>query len=324
MPPAPPRYADPLYLDDTSAKFATYPGCHYYGATRIKFNASPAGTMTVISKDSAGKATGTGCGTFTAANSYTQSNLAVPNDQVIYVSAGGAVHRCLSGEIGDGLPLGTYAGSDTVQYTYDQAMLASDQYCGQGNIYVEGNVQGRVTLAAENSVVVTGDLVLANGINGTDLVGLVASNSVEVFHPWMDTWVSTTSSKGVVSWNWKGAGAEVTGWPRRYSDPTTGGNNPTNGIQIDASIQTLQHSFWVQQYANGPGEGTLIVEGSIAQRWRGIVGRGSAGYIKSYKYDARLKYSSPPYFPQWTNAKWGPRHTGEQAPTYNVAGKYLG
>jgi hypothetical protein len=318
--PIPPVYSEPLYLDDTSAKFATYPGCHYYGATRVKFNASPAGTMTVYSKDSAGKSTGTGCGTFTAANSYTQTNVPVPNDQVIYVSAGSAVHRCLSGEIGDGLPLGTYTGSATSSYTYDLTMLTN---CGQGNIYVEGNVKGRVTLAAENSIVMTGDLVLANGINGTDLVGLVAGNSVEVFHPWVDSWVGTTKN-GKTTWAWKNSPTEVAGWPKRYTDPSTGGNNPTTGIQIDASIQTLQHSFWVQQYSKGSGAGTLLVEGSIAQRWRGIVGQGSAGYLKLYKYDSRLKYSSPPYFPQWTNAKWGPRHTGELPPAYNPAGQYLG
>ena len=321
--PIPPIYADPLYLDDTSAKFATYPGCHYYGATRLKFNASPAGTMTVYSKDSAGKSTGTNCGTFTAANSYTQTNIAIPQDQVIYVSAGSAVHRCLSGEIGGGLPLGTYTGSATTAYTYDLTMLTPDQYCGQGNLYIEGNVTGRVTMAAENSIVVTGDLVLANGINGTDLVGLVAGNSVEVFHPWVDQWVSTTAS-GKTTWNWKNSPVEVAGWPFRYKDPATNANNPTNGIQIDASIQTLQHSFWVQQYANGAAAGTLLVEGSIAQRWRGIVGQGSAGYLKLYKYDARLKYSSPPYFPQWTNAKWGPRHTGERVAAYNTSGTYLG
>ncbi len=322
--PIPPIQVDPLYLDDTSAKFSTYPGCHYFGATRIKFNASPAGTMTVWSKDSAGKTTGTGCGTFTAGNSYTQTNLVVPTDQVIYVSAGSAVHRCLGGEIGDGLPLGTpaYTGSATTTYQYDQTMLTADQFCGQGNIYVEGTVQGRITLAAENSTVVTGDIVLANGVNGTDLVGLVAGNSVEVFHPYMDTWYKNTSNV----WGWKGGSAnvEMSGWPHRYTDPLTGGTNPTTGIQIDASIQTLQHSFWVQQYANGSPQGTLLVLGSIAQRWRGIVGQGSNGYIKLYKYDSRLKYSSPPYFPQWTNAKWGPRHTGELLAQYDTKGKYIG
>ena len=319
----PPVYADPLYLDDTSAKFATYPGCHYYGATRVKFNVTPAGTMTVWSKDSAGKSTGANCGTFTAAGGYVATNIPVPTDQVIYVSAGSATHQCLSGEIGDGLPVGTYTGNNATTYTYDQTMLTTDQFCGQGNLYVEGNVQGRVTMAAENSIVVTGDLVLSNGVNGTDLVGLVAGNSVEVYHPWVDTWVSTTSN-GKTTWGWKGNPAEVAGWPHRYSDPSTGGNNPASGIQIDASIQTLQHSFWVQQYSQGNGAGTLLVLGSIAQRWRGIVGQGSAGYIKLYKYDSRLKYSSPPYFPQWTNAKWGPRHTGELTPKYDTSGKYLG
>ena len=319
----PPVYVAALYLDDTSSKFATYPGCHYYGATRIKFNTSPAGTMTVWSKDSAGKSTGAGCGTFTSGNGYTQSNLAIPNDQVIYASAGSATHQCLSGEIGDGLPLGTYTGSSTVSYTYDQTMLTTDQFCGQGNLYVEGNVKGRITLAAENSIVVTGDIVLSNGVNGTDLVGLVAANSVEVYHPYVDTWKSTTSN-GKTTWNWAGAPAEVAGWPHRYTDPATGANNPTTGIQIDSSIQTLQHSFWVQNYSVGGGEGTLLVLGSIAQRWRGIVGQGSNGYIKSYQYDSRLRYSSPPYFPQWTNAKWGPRHTGEQTPKYSPGGSYVG
>jgi len=318
--PVPPSWKETLYLDDTSSKFATYPGCHYYGSTRVKFNVTPAGTMSVWSKDSAGKVTGTGCGTFTAGNSFTQTNLAVPVDQVIYASAGSATHKCLSGEIGDGLPLGNYTGSNTTTYTYDLTMLTTDQFCGQGNLYVEGNVQGRVTMAAENSVVATGDLVLSNGINGTDLVGFVAGNSVEVYHPVLDTWYKNASNV----WGWKNAPFEDNAWPHRYTDPSTGGINPATGIQIDASIQTLQHSFWVQQYNVGSGEGTLLVLGSIAQRWRGIVGQGSAGYIKAYKYDSRLKYSSPPYFPQWTNAKWGARHTGELSATYTVTGTYIG
>lgn len=314
---AKPIYVDPLYLDDTSAKFATYPGCRYYGATRIKFNSN--GTMTVWSKDSAGKSTGSGCGTFTAANAPQTVN--VPNDQVIYVSAGSPVHRCLSGEIGDGLPLGTYTGSSTTAHTYDLTMLQNDQFCGQGNMYIEGTVKGRITMAAENSIIVTGDLVLADGINGTDLVGLVAGNSLNVFHPWVDSWYKNSSNV----WGWKNTPVEVAGWPRRYTDPGTGAYNPADGVQIAGSIQTLQHSFFVQQYNKGTDQGTLLVQGSIAQRWRGIVGTsGGTGYTKNYKYDARLKYSSPPYFPQWTNAKWGPRHTGELISPYNAAGAYVG
>ncbi len=65
--------------------------------------------------------------------------------------------------------------------------------------------------------------------------------------------------------------------------------------------------------------GTLSVRGSIAQRWRGIVGTGSSsgtGYLKDYGYDSRLKFSAPPYFPQWTNAVWGAKTTAELKPQY--------
>jgi Tfp pilus assembly protein PilX len=325
--PSKPVWAEVKYLDDTSAKFATFPGCHYYGSTRIIFKAD--GTMTVWSKDSVGKSTGTNCGTFTAGTWAAGVTVPVPNEQVIYDSAGPSIHRCVADEIGGPtspsdrrLPLGSYTGSNTTSYTYDITMLNNDQFCGMGNLYIEGTIKGRVTIATENSIVATGDLVLANGINGQDLVGLVAGNSVQVFHPWIDTWQKPSGT-----WGWANSGVEDNTWPTRYVDPgqSPAAVYPTSGIQIDASIQTLQHSFFVQQYNKGPGEGTLMVWGSIAQRWRGIVGTGSGtGYIKSYNYDARLKYSSPPYFPQWSNAKWAMKHTGENKPAYNAAGTYLG
>jgi hypothetical protein len=47
------RPALTLYLPDNSDKFATYPGCNYYGDTRIRFNSN--GTMTVWNTMSSGK-----------------------------------------------------------------------------------------------------------------------------------------------------------------------------------------------------------------------------------------------------------------------------
>ena len=54
------------------------------------------------------------------------------------------------------------------------------------------------------------------------------------------------------------------------------------------------------------------MRGSIAQRWRGIVGTGSihTGYIKDYSYDKRLQTTSPPYFPPWANGDWAAETTG--------------
>ncbi len=308
-----PTYSAPKYLPDNSDQFRNYPGCHYKGSTRIKFQSN--GTMRVWSK---GTATGPAACGGNAPNGVTVN---VPNDQVIYVQAGTSGERqCLSGEIGDGLPLGTYTGNNAADYTYDLNMTEPTQYCGKGNVYVEGVLKGRTTVAASNSITLTGDLVLANGLGGTDMLGLVAANSVEVMHPWMDSWYcSDKRSNGTckVAWRWRGNEYEDNSWPKRYVDVDRGTVYPSNGIQIAASIQTLQHSFLVQSYNRGTQRGSLYVRGSIAQAWRGIVGTtGSTGYLKDYGYDKRLRYASPPYFPQWTNAVWAANYTGEISPKY--------
>lgn len=322
-----PSYAAAFQLPDNSDQFKNYPGCQYSGATRIKFQSN--GTMTVWSKESTATLTAAACGSPSALASTSGATVAVPTDQVIYVRGGSAgSHRCRSGEIGDGLPLGDFTGNQLTQYDYDESMTLATQYCGLGNAYIEGTLKGRVTVGTSNSITVTGDLVLANGVAGTDMLGLVAANSVEVFHPRIDTWEckSTTSNcnKNSSYWDWDGNPSGVSGWPHRYNDvdngnapyPTTG----TKGIQISGSIQTLQHSFLVQKYKDGSYQGKLYVRGSIAQEWRGIVGSGSppsSGYLKDYRYDKRLKYASPPYFPQWANAKWSGNYTGEVSPQYN-------
>jgi YD repeat-containing protein len=318
-----PKWAPTKDLPDNSDQFLNYPGCQYSGATRIRFISD--GTMKVWSKESKLPLTTTSCGTAANLASAGGATVNVPTDQVIYVRAGTAgTHQCLSGEIGDGLPLGTNTtGNQLLRYTYDQNMLLTTQFCGQGNAYVEGTLKGRVTLATQNSITVTGDLVLANGVAGTDMLGLVAANSVEVFHPMLDTWNCTSTCSKAANWDWDGNPAEASGWPHRYND-VDNGNAPyptlaTDGIQISGSIQTLQHSFFVQSYKQGSFQGKLYVRGSIAQEWRGIVGSGGAsgtGYLKDYRYDKRLRFAAPPYFPQWIDAKWSGNYTGEVAPQY--------
>ena len=305
-----PAYADVKDLVDNGDAFRTYPGCQYAGATRIKFQAD--GSMRVWSKESV---TTPACG----GSNPDGATVSVPVDQVIYVKGGtSGAHLCRSQEIGDGLPLGTYTGDNTMEYDYDLNMTFQTQYCGQGNAYVEGTLKGRVTLATANFITVTGDLVMAGGLGSTDMLGLVAANSVEVFHPWVDTWKCKNSSAGCTEWEWDDKPKEVSGWPKRHLDPDSGSVYPNNGVQITASIQTLLHSFTVQSYNKGTSQGQLYVKGSIAQRWRGIVGQSSPtrGYLKQYSYDKRLRYAAPPYFPQWTNAVWAANYSGEVVPRY--------
>lgn len=369
-----PQYAPELYLADSSAEFANFPGCHYYGATRIKFNSN--GTMTVWSPDTQAAVLHGGaqihkygdegegpsdCGSPSALASSSGATVPVPSDYVIYaapIPPGAGVPQQIvpAGHIDGELPLGNYdpsyhtgiAGSaghrtsgnpnpGTCSSNYrcfkvDKSMLDTRKYRNEGNIYIQGVLKGRVTVAAAQSVVVTGDLMLAGGLNDDDLLGLVATNTVEIIHPRMATveWtncVKTNSAQTSCSsrgaWNYRllqSAEAHMEddySWPKRVANPLTGMNEPSRGIQIQGSIQTLQHSFAVQFFNEGRGRaqnGAIWVRGSIAQRYRGAVGQSGTpgkGYDKDYRYDARLKYTAPPYFPHWANAQWSQRYTGE-------------
>jgi len=423
-------------IPQNPADLAKDPGCHYVGQTRIKFDAASPGWMYVWSKNttSSNSTTTADCG----GSNPNDAHVKVPTGGVIYASNDSDVtaHQCQPDEIGDGLPIDG-----------DETMTTKDQYCGNGNIYIEGTLGGRVTVGAENSIVITGDLLLDHGTSGTDILGLVAGNSVEVMHPWIATtvvdtgtclekawqetaggfvsgkgygtfdddyhwgwkegyfsnsgddltwhdggWSSTSSSSkyfwqgatstpssssrgGFVSkgkngadpqngevwqggtWTqdadgnmtytpgswvpqpydshhnpeyWQGESWSQTGPCVKYKTKTTEGESSTwphtssaDGIQIQASILTENHSFWVQNYDEGSAQGKLEVTGSIAQNYRGIVGQGGAGgtgYLKAYTYDQRLRTQAPPYFPQWANAEWGSTRIGELTPRYGGSG----
>lgn len=289
-----PQYHAPDYLSDTSDAFAAYPGCHYVGATRIIFSGTQmkvwnrssvnGGTAPVAVAKPGGSAPS--CGTGTDINGQT---VAIPSSLVVYVgdSTKATPGACSNGQIDGTLPLAN-----------DVTMSTANKRCEKGNLYVEGAYDGQVTLATSQSIVVTGDLVRSGGPSGDDFLGLVAQNSVEIFHP------VTYYGDEIDSWT----------WPHRIADPATGNLNPAAGIQVAAAIQTLQHSFYVQEYDEGYGGGKkLYVSGSIAQRWRGAVGTGSGstGYLKNYTYDQRLTYVLPPYLPRWKDSRWSLRSSGE-------------
>ena len=308
------KYAGPIYLPDNSDALGTADGCKYTGDVRVRFEAN--GQMRVWAKGSVGTTVGPAatCGTPTNAGLGSASGQLVqqPDEAVIYTKNKGGQHQCAPGEIGDGLPLGN-----------DETMQGSAQatfYCGNGNIYVEGTVTNRLTIGAQNNVVVTGNILVGgtpagSTASGRPMVGLVASNSVVVAHPygrpcsqfWTSgantgkcrTYVSSSSS---YKRNLNSSGGTLTGTQDRY---------------IYASIQTLQHSFFVQAWDEGTDLGVLRVRGSIAQRWRGAVGTSSGnGYDKDYRYDPRLKFKQPPYFPKPPNAYWSADVTGEIPPQY--------
>ncbi len=137
--------------------------------------------------------------------------------------------------------------------------------------FVEGTVDGQVTVASSGDIHITSDLVCydnpAYNPSSNDMIGLVAAKNI------------------VVTDN------------QYYQDRT-----------IHATIMTMNEAisnhknFWVEDYNKYP-YGTLHLFGGLIQQSRGAVGtfnyyQGTyTGYVKNYHWDERLSEMSPPYFP---------------------------
>jgi hypothetical protein len=168
---------------------------------------------------------------------------------------------------------------------------------GCGDVYVSGNVSTDVTIAADNDVIIDGNVTHGAGVE----LGLIANNFVRVYHP-----IDRNQSCGSSS-------ANASSSPE---DPTHG--SMTNPI-IDAAILAINHSFIVDNWACGTSLGTLTVSGAIAQEYRGTVGTHSgstvvSGYSKGYSYDYELRYHQPPFFLDPVQAGWGILQETEQVP----------
>ena len=113
-------------------------------------------------------------------------------------------------------------------------------------------------------------------------------------------------------------GLIATNFVRVYHDVDGSCNNVSpvmSTVRIDAAILSLNHSFTVDNHDCGAKLGNLIVNGAIAQKYRGAVGTtGGTGFVKDYNYDDRLRYRSPPFFLEPIAASWHVVRSNEQVP----------
>jgi hypothetical protein len=270
-----PRYKPPLpmppsnraLLRDVDPTYTPTPGCLLTGPTKITLRNN--GTLDVLSPFTR-RANCTAMSAITLPRS-TSFNIALPANGVIYVqdvpadstdlnysSNSYTSSRCASNGNAVGYPIT----GDITRYP-----------CRSGDVFIEGTLKGQLTVAASNNVVVTWHIDYLNGTAGRDILGLVAENYVEVYHP-----VNSSGS----NLNIKPSGFS----PRVFSN-----------ARINAAILSVDHSFRVQNYEEGNRLSNLSVRGAIAQKFRGIVGLvNTTGYDKDYVYDDRLKFLSPPRF----------------------------
>lgn len=193
------------------------------------------------------------------------ASVPVPSNGVIYVANG----ACSS------------------SYSPFTARYPSTLGSGCGNVYVRGTYSVPLTIAAENDVIIYGNLTRT----GNGMLGLIANNFIRVYHPYQAQERKGDCSGGNNGPNLPGS------W---------GASQPT---QIHAALLAIQHSFIVDHYDCGSPLGTLTVNGAIGQKFRGAVGTFSgstliSGYQKNYNYDDRLRYVSPPHFLDPVESAW--------------------
>jgi hypothetical protein len=273
-----PKYAAPLAMPAGNTELLTQvapdrdgdtttpagPGCYYTGATRIVFQGT---TMEVFSPSTSAADTPSRC--LDVANRANPQVKPIP--PVIYVDRTTAT--CTTGTIGYPRSGESYTAGTSTAFSWGDT---TNYHCQQGSAYVQGVVNGQVTVSGKNDVVVTGNLTTQD--QQTDVIGLIAGNFVWVYHPV------------------NGSNANM----------LTAANAVTT---VNAAILSIAHSFVVQNWSQGAAVGTLNVNGAIAQKFRGAVGTGSGttistGYYKNYVYDARLAYLQPPFFLKPASSPW--------------------
>ncbi len=261
-------------------------GCLYTGPTRIRLRSD--GTMDVRSPFSR------------STNNVpcpTNGNGALPSNGVIYVQNVPSVAS--DPNYTAGCPYNVNSRAHPLGFPISQDL--NTYGCRNGDVFLEGTLDGQLTIAAENNIVVTWHTTYETGVSDDDLLGLVANNYVEVYHPIKCT--NSNDSSCDLTANLP-SGALFTGEAQH--------NAKFLNAQINAAILSVNHSFWVQKYNSGKASnlGTLHVVGAISQRYRGPVGTNSGGslvtgYAKDYTYDQRLQYLSPPKFLDPVSSAWG-------------------
>jgi Tfp pilus assembly protein PilX len=297
-----PKYGDPLTMPPSNVAIKADAdgalggtGCLYTGPTAIVLNS--AGTMDVTSPF-----------TLSTNANCLGTGRPLPANGVIYVQnvpSTATDPNYTSGCPYSVAPVGTPTTTTPKRahpLGYPQQNDITTYGCRNGDVFLRGTLRGRLTIAADNNIDVIGSVTYQSGTGGSDLLGLVANNYAEIYHP-VRTDGSTTNCDGG---NVNGGCNLRIAWPGQTSLQATALRLPT----VQAAILSVAHSFRAQNYNYGDNNPssvtmTITVNGAIAQKYRGIVTLiGSTGYGKNYNYDNRLKYQSPPHFLTPIAAAW--------------------
>jgi hypothetical protein len=165
-----------------------------------------------------------------------------------------------------------------------------------GTVRISGEYSGELTVAAENDIIIEGNVTRTGGSQG--LLGLIANNFVRVKHLFCRQ--HSGASEGCPS-----GYIPAESGPGSCNSEGIDATGSLPNLKVEAAILAIDHSFIVDHYDCGSSLGTLTVKGAISQKFRGTVGTTApTGYIKNYEYDDRLRYMEPPNFLDPVEPAW--------------------
>lgn len=260
-------------------------GCLFTGPTKIELGDGRMRVDSPFTKDS-------GC-TGTTPDQWQP----LPDNGVIYVQA-------VPGDSGDSnWSPGCPGGHPFEAELANGDGTASNYGCRDGDAFLWGELDGQVTVAAENNINLVWDMTVEDP-HGDDILGLVADNNVQVYHP-LSEYRRVCGFFGC----WDQKRDEPVNVPPLFHDLDN--DHLWEDVTVHAAILSVRHSFMVSDYEEGDPLGTLNVTGAIAQKYRGPVGQfntgtggSTSGYEKNYVYDDRLRYLSPPHFLDPVDSAW--------------------
>ncbi len=202
-----------------------------------------------------------------------------------------------------------YVANNSCTEAYQPFIVEYTEPTECGNLWVHGTYSKSLTIAAENDVVVNGNINDSTEVSGkpagSALFGMIADKFVRVYHPVLSGYVDEPLANNC----------------------TRPAVNPMTEITIDASILALNGSFDLDNVLcqREYPENNLNVYGAIAQLYRGPVSVSAcggttctfvSGYHKNYNYDERLRAGEPPHFLNPVRAAWQiQRETNATAPS---------
>ncbi len=299
-------------------------GCTYVGPTMIQLVTtgtsttmnvwSPLSTNTTITTSSC-----SGGSTFSAANPFI-TGIALPSDGVVYVQD----YTLQTNSSGAPIPPSVPSDGSTPCFNpYQYSNPATSPQCYEGDVYVEGELHGQLTIASSANIMITRDLTYqcADGSGGAsatnpssvsactssttpDILGLsakydvlISGNQPTFTNPLENPQDCINHGFGDGTGAPTNAGTVINGtsYPNDPADIWPTVCNPTN-IIVDAAIFGLNGSFGVENWDTTPLSGGVNLNGADLSYFRGPFGYvGQSGYTKQFSFDSRLEFAAPPH-----------------------------